>query len=72
MRGAESTILHRLADRGLLEYDDPAAKHWPEFAQAGKEDITVRHVMAHQQGLHRLRQMLDHPEQMLAWFDAHS
>lgn len=66
-KGVASTTLHVLADKGLLDYDDPVAKHWPEFAQAGKEGITVRHVMAHQSGLYHLRQMLDHAEQMLDW-----
>jgi CubicO group peptidase (beta-lactamase class C family) len=59
--------MHILVDRGLIDYDDPVAKHWPEFAQAGKENITLRHVMAHQSGLYHLRQMLDHAEQMLDW-----
>lgn len=66
-KGVASTTLHVLADKNLLDYDDPVAKHWPEFAQAGKETITVRHVMAHQSGLYHLRQMLDHAEQMLDW-----
>lgn len=66
-KGVASTTLHVLADKGLLEYDDPVAKYWPEFAQGGKEGITVRHVMAHQSGLYHLRQMLDHAEQMLDW-----
>jgi CubicO group peptidase (beta-lactamase class C family) len=66
-KGVASTVMHILADRGLVDYDDPVAKHWPEFAQAGKERITIRHVMAHQSGLYHLRQMLDHAEQMLDW-----
>ena len=66
-KGVASTMMHILVDRGLVDYDDPVCKHWPEFAQAGKEDITVRHVMAHQSGLYHLRQMLDHAEQMLDW-----
>ncbi len=66
-KGVASTALHILVDRGLVDYDDPVAKHWPEFAQAGKEGVTVRHVMAHQSGLYHLRQMLDHAEQMLDW-----
>jgi len=37
---------HRLADHGLLEYDRRVADYWPEFAQAGKESITVRTLMA--------------------------
>ncbi len=66
-KGVASTTLHVLADQNLLDYDDPVAKYWPEFAQAGKQAVTVRHVMAHQSGLYHLRQMLDHAEQMLDW-----
>jgi CubicO group peptidase (beta-lactamase class C family) len=36
---------------GLFGYDDVVAKHWPDFAQHGKEDITVRTLLAHQAGL---------------------
>ncbi len=38
----ESLVAAMLVDRGLLEYDAPIAKYWPEFAQNGKEKITVR------------------------------
>ncbi len=34
-------------DRGLLELDEPVATYWPEFAQGGKETITVRQAMTH-------------------------
>ena len=40
-----------LADRGLLDFDAPVAKYWPEFAQNGKEGVLVRHVMSHTSGL---------------------
>lgn len=66
-KGVASTLMHILVDRGLIGYDDPVAKFWPEFAQAGKENITLRHVMAHQSGLYHLRQMLDDADQMLDW-----
>ena len=36
---------HRLADQGLLDYEKPVVYYWPEFAQAGKEAVTVRQVM---------------------------
>jgi CubicO group peptidase (beta-lactamase class C family) len=66
-KGVASTLLHIAADRGLLDYDDPVAAHWPEFAQAGKEHITIRHVLAHQSGLYHIRQMIDRAERMLDW-----
>ena len=37
--------------RGLFDYDTPVATYWPEFAQQGKERITVRQLLAHQAGL---------------------
>jgi CubicO group peptidase (beta-lactamase class C family) len=66
-KGVASTLLHIMVDQGRLDYDDPVARYWPEFAQAGKAGITVRHVMAHQSGLYHIRQMVDHAERMLDW-----
>ena len=37
--------------RGLYDYDEPVATYWPEFAQAGKEHITIRQLLSHQAGL---------------------
>ena len=66
-KGVASTVLHVLADRGLIEYDAHVADYWPEFAQAGKDTITVRHVLSHQSGLHHIRRMVDRAERMLDW-----
>lgn len=66
-KGVASTLLHIMVDRGLLDYDDCVAQHWPEFAQAGKASITVRQVLAHQSGLYHIRQMIDHADRMLDW-----
>lgn len=46
-----------LIDRGLLDPDAPVAKYWPEFAQAGKEAVLVRHIMSHTAGLPALDSM---------------
>jgi len=40
--------------RGWLDYEKPVCKYWPEFAQEGKERITVRQLLAHQAGLFAL------------------
>jgi CubicO group peptidase (beta-lactamase class C family) len=66
-KGVATTLLHMLVDRGLLDYDDRVADYWPEFAQAGKEEITVRQVLAHQSGLYHIRQMIDHADRMRDW-----
>ena len=51
VKAMTATCAHRLVDRGLLDVDEPVATYWPEFAQAGKESITVRMVLNHQAGL---------------------
>jgi CubicO group peptidase (beta-lactamase class C family) len=66
-KGVATTLLHMLVDRGALAYGDRVAEHWPEFAQAGKEKITVRQVLAHQSGLYHIRQMIDHADRMRDW-----
>ncbi len=40
-----------LAERGLLDYHEKVATYWPEFAQNGKADIEVRHLMGHTSGV---------------------
>lgn len=53
-KGLVGTCFLMLADRGRLDYDAPVARYWPEFAQAGKEAITVRTLLSHRAGLHGL------------------
>src|SRR6201996_1656623 len=36
-----------LADRGELDLDARVGRYWPEFTQAGKENVLVRHLLAH-------------------------
>ncbi|WP_330253825.1 beta-lactamase family protein [Nocardia sp. NBC_00565] len=50
-KGVTATVIHRLADRGLLDYAAPVAEYWSEFGQNGKGDITIRQVMTHSAGL---------------------
>lgn len=57
-KGVASTVVHRLAERGLIDYFAPVAQYWPEFAANGKADITVAEVMTHRAGLHRVRGLL--------------
>ena len=64
-KGMASTVIHRLADRGLIDYEAPVAEYWPEFAANGKATITVREVMRHRAGLSqlngaRMADLLDH------------
>jgi CubicO group peptidase (beta-lactamase class C family) len=53
--------------RGWLDYEKPVCKYWPEFAQQGKERITVRQLLAHQAGLFALYEPVD--RQLIADLD---
>ena len=50
-KGVTSTVMHLLAERGVLDYDAPIATYWPAFAANGKEGITVRHALTHAAGI---------------------
>lgn len=50
-KGLASMTLALAAARGWLDYDAPVARYWPEFAQHGKEAITVRQLLGHEAGL---------------------
>ncbi|WP_454199082.1 serine hydrolase domain-containing protein [Nocardia sp. Marseille-Q1738] len=74
-KGISATVVHRLADRGLLDYSAPVAEYWPEFRANGKHKITVRQLLTHRAGLSSLApiatglaEVLDHRlmEQRLA------
>ncbi len=66
-KGVVATTVHRLVDRGLIGYDEPVATYWPEFAAAGKERVTVRHLLSHSAGLHHLRDVISDAYEMLDW-----
>ena len=53
-KGVAATVIHRLADRGLIDYDAPVAEYWPAFAANGKAQITVRDALRHRAGLSQL------------------
>ena len=65
-KGIVATAMHLLAERGLIEYDDPIAKHWPEFGRKGKEHATIRHALTHQAGVPQMPDGVT-PAQMSDW-----
>jgi len=48
---ATATSIMILVERGKVRVDDPVGQYIPEFASAGKEKITIRHLLMHQGGL---------------------
>jgi CubicO group peptidase (beta-lactamase class C family) len=64
-KGMASTVIHRLADRGLIDYDAPVAEYWTAFGANGKSAVTVRDLMRHRAGLSQLNRatkadLMDH------------
>ncbi len=51
-KGLSAMTLAVAHSRGWLDYEAPVADYWPEFAQNGKQAITVRQLLSHQAGLH--------------------
>jgi CubicO group peptidase (beta-lactamase class C family) len=49
--GVAATAMARAHAAGLFAYDDPVAKHWPEFGRAGKQAVTVRELLGHRAGV---------------------
>ena len=43
--------VHILVDRGVVDFNAPVARYWPEFAGAGKQGVLVRHVLSHTCGV---------------------
>jgi CubicO group peptidase (beta-lactamase class C family) len=65
-KAVAATALHVQADRGLIDYDSPVARYWPEYGAHGKQKTTVRDVLTHRACV---PQMPDHvtPELMCDW-----
>lgn len=50
-KGLSAMTLALANSRGWLDYESPIARYWPEFAQNGKADITVRQLLGHEAGI---------------------
>ena len=58
-KGLAAMTLALAHSRGWLDYEERVATYWPEFAQHGKDRITVRQLLAHQAGLYALDERID-------------
>ena len=66
-KGVLATLVHVLVSNGVLDYDQPIAHYWPDFATNGKQDITLREVLSHQAGLFNIAALVDDSLELLAW-----
>ena len=53
-KGLAAMTLAVAHSRGWLDYEERVSRYWPEFAQQGKERVTVRQLLAHSAGLYAL------------------
>jgi CubicO group peptidase (beta-lactamase class C family) len=58
-KGLAAMSLAIAHSRGWLDYDERVSTYWPEFAQQGKERITVRQLLGHQAGLFAFDEPVD-------------
>ena len=58
-KGLAAMTLAIAHSRGWLDYEERVAHYWPEFAENGKETITVRQLLAHQAGLFAFDEPVD-------------
>ncbi len=66
-KGVAATALHILADRGVVEYEQPVARYWEAFGQRGKAGVTVAQAMSHQAGLHAMPMTPEAAAPLLEW-----
>lgn len=59
-------VAAQLVAEGLLDYDAPVARYWPEFAENGKGSVTVADALSHRAGLSAPRLDLA-PGDVLDW-----
>jgi CubicO group peptidase (beta-lactamase class C family) len=73
-KGMSAACMAIARARGWLDYEKPVAYYWPEFAQAGKEKITVRQLLSHQAALFMVDpfqlSLLENPDALAAFLAA--
>jgi len=65
-KAVTAAAVHIQAERGLVDYDAPLCRYWPDFAAADKAGITVRQVLSHVSGALRMPPDVT-PELMTNW-----
>lgn len=68
-KGVVATVVAVLADRGSLDVDAKVADYWPEFAAAGKSEVTIRQVLTHTAGVISFPGYLELVESSQVWPD---
>ncbi|MEU0876467.1 serine hydrolase domain-containing protein [Nocardia brasiliensis] len=61
-KGLAAFTVAAAVSKGLLDYEEPVATYWPEFAAHGKAAVTVRQLIDHQAGLSGLDPIVRLPQ----------
>ena len=66
-KGVVATAVHMAMERADLSYDTPVVTVWPEFGQAGKESVTIRHLLCHEAGIPQIRDVVPDIAFLAGW-----
>ena len=66
-KGVVATAVHMALERAGLSPDTPVAQVWPEFAAAGKADVTIRQCLCHEAGVPQIRDQVQDVWAMADW-----
>ena len=61
-----ATAVHLQAERGLIDYDAPLSRWWPEYTGSGRESVTIRQVLTHRAGVPQMPNGVN-PERLADW-----
>ncbi|KAI9002041.1 beta-lactamase/transpeptidase-like protein [Hyaloraphidium curvatum] len=50
-KAVTAVLIAYCVSKGYFNYDDPVAKHWPEFAQGNKENVLIKHLLQSRAGV---------------------
>lgn len=66
-KGVMATLIAILVSQGMLDYEAPISRYWPEFADNGKADIRLKQVLSHSAGLFDITAVTTDAELLLDW-----
>ena len=64
-KSVAALLVAQLVDKGRLTYEQTVCSVWPEFAAAGKAEITIEQALSHQAGLSGFIEPMDPQD----WYD---
>jgi len=66
-KAVAATAVAMLAERGVLDFNAPVAKYWPEFGARGKANVLLRWVLDHRAGVPALTRLDAPPDVLFDW-----